>query len=65
MVRFRAPEAANLCVQKMDGRAFAGRTVVAYISNGTEKFKKSKRGNEEEDAKRQEDYGKWLESQEI
>jgi hypothetical protein len=49
----------------MDGRAFDGRTVVAYISTSSEKYKKNKRGNEEEEAKRQEDYGKWLESQEL
>ena len=49
----------------MDGRAFDGRTVAASISSGSEKFKKTKRGNEEDDAKRQDEYGKWLESQDV
>ena len=49
----------------MNGRAFAGRIVEASISTGQEKFKKNKRGNEEEETKRQEEYGKWLETQEL
>jgi hypothetical protein len=48
----------------MDGRYFDGRKVVAYSSKG-EKFKKSVKGNEEEEKRRQEEYGKWLDSQVV
>ncbi|KKZ68565.1 hypothetical protein EMCG_01013 [[Emmonsia] crescens] len=40
-VRFADVESANICVQKMDGRFFSGTRVVAYIADGSEKFKKS------------------------
>jgi HIV Tat-specific factor 1 len=42
-VRFTSAEAARACVRLMDGRSFAGQKVEAYISNGQEKFKKSKK----------------------
>ncbi|KAI9734137.1 MAG: hypothetical protein M1818_006659 [Claussenomyces sp. TS43310] len=42
-VRFGNAEAARACISLMDGRAFDGRTVVAYISDGKEQFKKSKK----------------------
>jgi hypothetical protein len=54
-----------LIEKKMHGRAFAGRVIEASISSGQEKFKKSKRSNDEEDKQRQEEYGKWLESQDV
>lgn len=41
-VRFTTVEAANACVNLMDGRNFGGQKVVAYISDGKEQFKKSK-----------------------
>lgn len=55
----------------MDGRFFATRKVEAYIADGSEKFKKSgekKLGveNEDEDedeGKRLDEFGSWLESQ--
>jgi HIV Tat-specific factor 1 len=42
-VRFSNLEAARACVGVMDGRSFAGQKVVAYISDGKEQFKKSKK----------------------
>lgn len=50
-VRFANAEAASACVGVMDGRNFDGQKVVAYISDGKEQFKKSKKkhGGEGED----------------
>jgi HIV Tat-specific factor 1 len=48
-VKFRTPEAAQACVDLMDGRAFDGRTVQAIYATGKEKFKKSKKGEPEHD----------------
>ncbi|KAH8802039.1 hypothetical protein F5882DRAFT_447992 [Hyaloscypha sp. PMI_1271] len=42
-VRFSNSEAARACVGVMDGRSFAGQKVEAYISEGKEHFKKSKK----------------------
>ena len=42
-VRFANVEAAKACVSVMDGRSFAGQKVVAYVSDGQEQFKKSKK----------------------
>lgn len=57
-VRFGNTEAANACVRVMDGRTFGGQKVEAYISDGSEKFKKSTAKDEEG---RAEGFGKWLE----
>jgi HIV Tat-specific factor 1 len=42
-VRFSSAEAAIACVRVMNGRSFAGQTVVAYVSDGKEAFRKSKK----------------------
>jgi len=47
-VRFTNVEAARACVDLMNGRSFAGQKVVAYVSDGKEQFKKSKKSVEEE-----------------
>lgn len=60
----------------MDGRYFAGTRVEAYIADGTERFKKTnekraaledmaERGvdAEQDEHRRLEDFGSWLESQ--
>lgn len=47
-VRFREEEAATECVRIMNGRSFAGQTVVAYLSDGKEGFKRSKTKAQEE-----------------
>ncbi|KAL2006120.1 hypothetical protein VTN00DRAFT_9774 [Thermoascus crustaceus] len=75
-VRFSDPEAARQCVRIMDGRYFAGTRVEAYIADGTERFKKTnekraaledmaERGvdAEQDEHRRLEDFGSWLESQ--
>lgn len=63
----------------MDGRYFAGTRVVAYISDGSEKFKKSnekraaledmaERGIEAQDKEerdRLDEFGTWLESSHV
>ena len=48
-VRFANAQAARACVDLMDGRSFAGQKVVAYISDGKEHFKKSKKKQDEAD----------------
>lgn len=50
-VRFSNAEAARACIGVMDGRSFAGQKVVAYISDGNEKFKKSKKKADEGEGK--------------
>jgi len=66
-VRFKDSESARACVSLMDGRFFAGQQVKAYISDGTEKFKKSTNKNvedaEEEETDRLEKFGSWLEGE--
>jgi HIV Tat-specific factor 1 len=47
-VRFVNAEAARACVGVMDGRSFAGQKVVAYVSDGKEQFKKSKKKHDDE-----------------
>lgn len=49
-VRFANAEAARACVGVMDGRSFAGQKVEAYISDGKEQFKKSKKKVDDEPA---------------
>ncbi len=46
-VKFRKTDDADNCVHLMDGRAFDGRTVEASIATGQEKFKKSKKKDDE------------------
>ncbi|KAE8309859.1 hypothetical protein BDV41DRAFT_567048 [Aspergillus transmontanensis] len=76
-VKFQDPEAARNCVKLMDGRYFAGTRVEAYISDGSERFKKTnekraaledlaERGldadEDEEEKQRLDEFGTWLES---
>jgi HIV Tat-specific factor 1 len=42
-VRFGNADAARACVGVMDGRSFSGQKVEAYISDGKEQFKKSRK----------------------
>ncbi|MCJ1234190.1 hypothetical protein MMC14_002149 [Varicellaria rhodocarpa] len=73
-VRYSTPEAARACVNVMNGRFFSGTQLIATISTGSERFKKSnekKLGIEsdevegankaEEEGKRLDKFGKWLE----
>ncbi|KAJ5360757.1 Nuclear mRNA splicing factor-associated protein [Penicillium concentricum] len=75
-VRFVSSADARRCVQTMNGRFFAGNTVVAYIWDGEEKFNKYNRRRDaegkmvdpldadNEENERLERYGDWLESAE-
>ncbi|KAI1459013.1 hypothetical protein F4805DRAFT_422331 [Annulohypoxylon moriforme] len=47
-VKFKTPEAAEACVNLMDGRAFDGRTVRATIATGRERYKKSGKKQDED-----------------
>ncbi|KAH8598733.1 hypothetical protein B0O99DRAFT_614046 [Bisporella sp. PMI_857] len=47
-VRFTNAQSANACVDLMNGRAFAGQKVEAYIATGKEQFRKSKKKADEE-----------------
>lgn len=49
-VRFANAESAKACVDLMNGRSFAGQKVVAYVSDGKEHFKKSKKKEDEVEA---------------
>ena len=54
------------CVQKMNGRYFAGRKIEAYLFDGEERFKKSgpsqtqEDGEEAGETERLADFEKWL-----
>jgi HIV Tat-specific factor 1 len=65
-VRFTTPDAALACVKVMDGRHFDGRQVVAFIADGSERFKKTSehKNDDEEEQKRLDEFGNWLEQQE-
>ena len=72
-VRFSDAEAARACVRVMDGRHFSGMVVKAYVAQGGEKFRKRDgkgggkekdgegKGEEDEEGKRLEEFGAWLE----
>lgn len=48
-VKFKDPSSAAACIKLMHGRSFDGRTVVASIASGRERFKKSNKDTNEED----------------
>ncbi|KAI8927070.1 hypothetical protein BC831DRAFT_453765 [Entophlyctis helioformis] len=60
-VRFKDPESAQLCIHKMNGRFFGGQRVEAGLWNGRDKFKQSKGQAAEDEAKRLDEFSKWLE----
>ncbi|KAL2043439.1 hypothetical protein N7G274_003746 [Stereocaulon virgatum] len=69
-VRYSNAEAADACVKVMNGRHFSGMVVEAYIADGSEKFKKTseKKKTIEEDEgededKRLDQFGQWLEEE--
>ncbi|KJR84777.1 HIV Tat-specific factor 1 [Sporothrix schenckii 1099-18] len=47
-VKFKTAEAAAACVRLMGGRAFDGRIVEATLATGREKYRKSKKGDDDE-----------------
>lgn len=78
-VRFSNVQAAEACVRAMDGRFFDGRSVVAYVATGEEKFKKKRKvelddgdyeaadglgnGKDESEDARLDQFGNWLEAE--
>lgn len=67
-IRFSNAMAAQACANAFDGRGYAGRSLSATISTGEEKFKKSFKKDtdkEAEEAKRLEEYSKYIEGQEA
>ncbi|KAL1891261.1 hypothetical protein Sste5346_007720 [Sporothrix stenoceras] len=50
-VKFKTAEAAAACVRLMGGRAFDGRIVEATLATGREKYRKSKKGDDEDGGK--------------
>ncbi|KAL4809554.1 hypothetical protein BDV18DRAFT_132327 [Aspergillus unguis] len=75
-VRFSNPESAKACVKLMNGRFFGGTAVVAYISDGSERFRKTNEkraaledlaekgfdAEDEDENQRLDEFGTWLES---
>jgi HIV Tat-specific factor 1 len=49
-VKFADAESAQACIKLMHGRSFDGRTVEAGLATGTERFKKTKEAQNEEDS---------------
>lgn len=62
-VRFADKIAATACASKFDGRIYAGQKVEAYISDGSERFMKSRKGETEGEAERLDEFGKYLEGE--
>lgn len=65
-IKFEDEAAAQACVKLNDGRMFAGEKIEAYIYDGTERFRKAKRergDKDEEEEKRLEAFGDWLENE--
>lgn len=60
-LRYDTTSAAEAAVRALQGRYFDGRRLEAYISDGSEKFMKSGKGNTEDEAERLENFGKFLE----
>ena len=46
-VKYKKPESAAACVELMDGRAFGGQRVEAYIPSERLKFQRSKDNNDD------------------
>lgn len=63
-MKFKTDEAANACIELMNGRYFAGRKVEAEIYDGKTKYATGKGTGEDadrEEAARLESFAKWLE----
>lgn len=64
-VRFGNSMSAQACVKVFEGRWFDGRQVDAYIADGSERFKKSKKDEGEDDVERLENFGKFVEDKKV
>ena len=54
------PGAAALCIDKMNGRFFGGKKILCGYWDGVEEFKEKE--DEVDAVKREEEFGKWLDS---
>ncbi|PWN47371.1 hypothetical protein IE53DRAFT_390490, partial [Violaceomyces palustris] len=66
-VKFSDPQVAQICVKKMDGRFFAGRSIDAFLMEGRPRFRRSEKGGggedqDEEEKRRVDAFGDWLEN---
>ncbi|KAL0261034.1 hypothetical protein SLS55_004726 [Diplodia seriata] len=61
-IKFSDQSAAKQCVKAFNGRMFDKRSIVAYIADGKEFFKRTKRDDEEKEKARLEQFGKDLQS---
>lgn len=61
-VRFGDEVAARACVFKMDGRFFDGQKVQAGLWDG-KRYKKSGKGDDQDESERLDSFGKWLEEE--
>ena len=48
-IRFDNPTAAQACARKFDGRNYDNRKLVAYIADGPERFKKTRKQDHDDD----------------
>lgn len=64
-IRFADAIAAKSCANYLDGKGYNGSTITASISTGEEKFKKTRKNfdGEEAERKRLEEYSKFIEGQ--
>ena len=60
-VRFGNAVSADACVKVFEGRWFDGRQVEAYIADGNERFKKSKKDENDDEVERLENFGRFVE----
>ena len=60
-IRFKSPVSAESCIKAMDGRWYGGRRVKAGYWDGVTDFKV--KDSEEEEKRRIEAFGEWLESE--
>ena len=63
-VKFTDEDAAALCVQRMHGRKFDGRTVEAMIHDGKRRYRKTGKITDGEEHSRLEKFASWLEQEE-
>lgn len=65
-IRFADDVAARACVEVFNGRSYDKQTLVAYIADGTEKFKKSRivvTNDDDDEEERLENFSKFIEGE--
>lgn len=60
-VRFSNAMSSQACIKALDGRKFGGQSVEAAITDGSEKYKKSRKDTADDDAARLEKFGSAIE----